>query len=298
MIRKPLWALGVAFLGALLFLGIGCEVTIDIDDNGDGDVGPTETRDDSFSVGESPALVVTSENGSIDVETGPAGTIRVLATLRNAPRVQYEAIEQGNTVTVEAEVDSGARNAGADIVVSVPAETEVELKTSNGRIEIQGLEAPGTLRTSNGRVVMKQLEGDFDARTSNGPIEVTSMEGEATLATSNGPVTLDKVKGNGPVTLDKVKGAFDVDTSNGNISFSGEMTAGGDNRLETSNGSVTVELGGTPSVELDASTSRGEVTSELSIDASKTKKQELVGTIGEGEADLVIRSTNGSVTVE
>ena len=287
MIRKPLWALGIAFLGAMLFLGIGCEVTIDIDDNGDGDVGPTETRDDSFSVGESPALVVTSENGSIDVETGPAGTISVLATLRNAPRVQYEAIEQGDTVTVEAEVDSGARNAGADIVVSVPAETEVELKTSNGRIEIQGLEAPGTLRTSNGRVVMKQLEGDFDARTSNGPIEVTSMEGEATLATSNGPVTLDKVKG-----------AFDVDTSNGNISFSGEMTAGGDNRLKTSNGSVTVGLEGTPSVKLDASTSRGEVTNELPIDASKTKKQELVGTIGEGEAELVIRASNGSVTIE
>jgi hypothetical protein len=287
MIRKPLWALGVAFLAAMLFLGIGCEVTIDIDDNGDGDVGPTETRDDSFSVGESPALVVTSENGSIDVETGPAGTIRVLATLRNAPRVQYEAIEQGDTVTVEAEVGSGARNAGADIVVSVPAETEVELKTSNGRIEIQGLEAPGTLRTSNGRVVMKQLEGDFDARTSNGPIVVTSMEGEATLATSNGPVTLDKVTG-----------AFDVDTSNGNISFSGEMTAGGDNRLETSNGSVTVKLEGTPSVKLDASTSRGEVTSELPIDASKTRKQELVGTIGEGEADLVIRASNGSVTVK
>ncbi len=87
MIPKRLWAHCVVVLGAMLFLSIGCEVTIDIDDSGDGDVGPTETRDDSFSVGASPVLVVTSENGSIDVETGPAGTIRVLATLRNAPRV-------------------------------------------------------------------------------------------------------------------------------------------------------------------------------------------------------------------
>jgi hypothetical protein len=95
-----------------------------------------------------------------------------------------------------------------------------------------------------------------------------------------------------------VKGAFDVDTSNGNISFSGEMIPGGDNRMETSNGTVTVELEGTPSVNLDASTNRGEVTSELPIEASTTKKQRLVGTIGGGEAELHIRATNGSVTIE
>ncbi len=287
MIPKRLWALGAVVLGSMLFLSIGCDVTIDIDGDGDGDVGPTETRDDSFSVGASPVLVVTSENGSIDVETGDAGTIRVQATLRNAPRVQYEVSEEGDTVTVEADVDSGARNAGADIIVTAPAETEVELETSNGRIEIQGLEASGTLRTSNGRVVMEELEGDFDVRTSNGPIEVTSMEGEGTLATSNGPVTLAEVKG-----------AFDVDTSNGNISFSGEMTAGGDNRLETSNGSVTVELEGTPSVNVDATTNRGKVTSELPIDASTKNAKRLVGTIGGGEAELHIRASNGSVTIE
>jgi DUF4097 and DUF4098 domain-containing protein YvlB len=271
----------------MLFLSIGCEVTIDIDDSGDGDVGPTETRDDSFSVGASPVVVVTSENGSIDVETGSDGTIRVQATLRNAPRVQYKVSEQGDTVRVEADVDSGARNAGADIVVTAPTETEVELETSNGRIEIQGIEAPGSIRTSNGRVVIEDVKGDFDVRTSNGPIEVGSMEGDGTLKTSNGSVNLTDVKG-----------AFDVDTSNGNISFSGRMTAGGDNRLETSNGSVAVELQGTPSVEVDASTSRGEVTSELAIEASSMKKDRLVGTIGDGEAELVIRVSNGSVTIE
>jgi DUF4097 and DUF4098 domain-containing protein YvlB len=283
---KRLWALGAVVLGSMLFLSIGCEITVDVGDSGDGDAGSTETRDDSFSVGASPVLVVTSENGSIDVETGPAGTIRVQATLRNANRVQYEVSEQGDTVTVEADVDSGARNAGADIIVTAPAETEVELETSNGRIELQGLEASGALRTSNGRVVIKDVEGDFDVRTSNGSIEVTSMEGVGTLKTSNGPVTLDKVKG-----------AFDVGTSNGNISFSGEMIPGGDNRLETSNGSVTVELQGTPSVELDASTSRGNVTNELPIDASTKNAKRLVGTIGNGEAELVIRASNGSVTI-
>ena len=61
---------------------------------------------------------------------------------------------------------------------------------------------------------------------------------------------------------------------------------------------MTVELQGTPSVNLDASTSRGNVTNELPIDASTKNAKRLVGAIGNGEADLHIRATNGSVTIE
>ena len=73
MIPKRLWALGVVVLGAMLFLSIGCEVTIDIDDGGDGDVGPTETRDDSFSVGEAPVVVVTSEFSLVPLDCPSCG---------------------------------------------------------------------------------------------------------------------------------------------------------------------------------------------------------------------------------
>jgi DUF4097 and DUF4098 domain-containing protein YvlB len=263
-------------------------VALACDDNGDGDSGgPTVTQDDSFSVEAAPVLVVSSENGRIEVEPGDAGTIRVEATIRNAPKVRYAATQDGNVVTVKAQVETGAQRAGADITVVAPPQTKVDLVTSNGMIEIEGMKASGILRSSNGQVTMTDVEGAFDVRTSNGRIEVSSMDGTATLDTSNGLVSLKEVTG-----------AFDVETSNGPIFFSGEMTPNGENRLETSNGSVTVELQGTPGVNLDASTSHGRVTSRLTIEATRTDTEHLVGTIGAGEADLFIHTSNGSVTIE
>ncbi len=59
-----------------------------------------------------------------------------------------------------------------------------------------------------------------------------------------------------------------------------------------------MELTGTPSVHLDASTSNGEVKCALPILATKTDTDHLIGTIGAGEADLYIETSNGDVTIK
>ena len=252
------------------------------------DAGPTETRDDSFTVSGPVTLVVTSENGWIEVSTGADDEVRVEATLRGINKIDYEVSQDGNTITVEAEIDQGwfINNVGVDITITTPVNTDVELETSNGMISLDGVEGTGTLKTSNGRIVLENVKGDFDGRTSNGKIEVETMEGNAFLRTSNGGLDLQEVTGE-----------IDAETSNGGISYSGDMIPGGDNRLETSNGNVNVELLGTPSVKLDASTSNGDVTSELPITATTTSDEHLIGTIGDGEAGLYIRTSNGNVMI-
>lgn len=251
--------------------------------------GPTETRDDSFAVGGSVSLVVNSENGNIEVVTGSDNEVRVQATLRGANRIEYEAKQEGDTITVTAQRTRRVLfgfGSGTDIVVTVPSSTDVDLETSNGRIELQRINGSGSLRTSNGRIVLEDVTGDFVGDTSNGSITIDTMEGSARFHTSNGRVDLREVIGE-----------VDVESSNGRISFSGEMTPGGRNRLITSNGNVSVELRGTPSVSLDASTSNGDVSSDLPILVTVMKEKELTGTIGDGEADLYIRTSNGDVTI-
>ena len=76
------------------------------------------------------------------------------------------------------------------------------------------------------------------------------------------------------------------------------MMSGGVNEFRTSNGSITVNLGGEPSVNLDASTSNGTVSSKVPILATTTENTHLVGTIGNGDADLIAVTSNGSVTVQ
>ena len=269
--------LTIASVVLLLFVNAGCSI------------GPTETREDSFSVIGQPRIIVKSENGNIEINAGSSNEVLIEATLRDAPRVKYEVSQTGDIITVDVKVERHWGfwgMGGADITVTAPAATNLELNTSNGLIELHGIRGSGSLETSNGRLVLDDVKGDFEGRTSNGRIEVESMEGSAFLRTSNGSVHINASEGE-----------FDIQTSNGSISFNGNMTAGGSNRLVTSNGNVDVKLLGTPSVVLDAETSNGDVSSELPILATVTKKDRLVGEIGEGEADLYIRTSNGSVNI-
>ena len=251
-------------------------------------LGPTETRDDSFVVGDSVRLIVDSLNGSIEVTAAAVGEVRVQATIRGANRIEYEVAQNGDTITASARKTGWALfgGGGVSLVIAVPPQADVELETSNGSILLSGVEGSGSLETSNGTIVLEDVKGDFDGDTSNGSITINGLEGSARFDTSNARVELRQVVGE-----------VDVETSNGRIFYSGDMIPGGRNRLVTSNGDVNVELHGTPSLDLDASTSKGRVTSEFPILVTLMKERELTGTIGAGEADLFIRTSNASVNV-
>lgn len=264
-----LHGVGATGLAAVLLLAVGCgDIEINVGPDSDE---PVETRDDSYTVGASPRLEVESFNGSIAVTPGSGDTIRVQATLRRADKLEYSVTQSGDTVRVEATREAGTiigRSPGAEIEVTVPPSASVVLRTSNGMIEVRGLEESVSLRTSNGKIVVADVTGAIEARTSNGGIEVTGLVGSAEL-----------------------------ETSNGRISFAGELVAGSSSEMQTSNGSVDVTLEGTPSVQLDASTSNGDVESDLPVLATSTGDRHLVGTVGDGEADLRVQTSNGSVTI-
>jgi hypothetical protein len=259
--------IGISILGlALVSLAMACSTSFTL---------ATEDRDDSFTVGDSPRLVVNNTNGRIIVNPGTDDTIKVQTTLKKPDDLKYDVTQSGDTISVEVKNQrSGVfhlgRSTGADIEITAPPNTTVELRTSNGKVEIYGMQRSGTLRTSNSKIVMEDVSGDFVVVTSNGKVTIT-----------------------------RAIGTFDVETSNGRIEFNGEIVSGGNNSMTTSNGSVEITLLGTPSVELDASTSNGSVTTSLPILTTNFgDEHHIVGTIGSGDADLFVRSSNGSVTVQ
>lgn len=250
---------------------------------------PPEVQEDTFTVAGPAEIVVNSENGSIKIKAGSDSEVHVLAEIRDAERVRYALSQENDRITVDVRINrqrpGPGENPGADITITTPARTDVELRTSNGRIEVQGIEGSGYLQTSNGNIVLKDVKGAFEGVTSNGPTNADGLEGTAVLRSSNGGANLRNTKGE-----------VDVETTNGPISFTGELTPGGGNRLVTTNGDVDITLQGTPSIDLDAATTNGEVISELPVTATSTGAH-LVGTIGDGEAEFYIRTSNGDVTV-
>jgi hypothetical protein len=236
--------------------------------------GSTEVYDDSFVVGNAPMVVVSGENGRIIVNSGSEHSVSVKATLRKAEEVEYSITQEGDVITVVAKTDDGGlfdfgKGPGADIEITTPPNTAVDLRTSNGHVEVYGMQRSGTVHTSNGRIVLDDVSGDFVATTKNGGVTITDATG-----------------------------SFDVETINGRIKFDGELTRGTDNKMTTSNGSVEIVLRGTPSVKLDGSTSNGSVTSDYPIlTTSAGDKHHLIGIIGDGESTLMVRTSNGSVVI-
>lgn len=252
----------------------------------------TETREETLTVGDAPTLVVRAQNGSVELRSMAGDTVEVEATLRDPSRVQYEVSQVGNTISVIADVEQGGwdffrGSAGADIVVTAPPGTVLDIETSNGRIEAVGFRESAVLTTSNGRVVLEEVRGDYEIRTRNGSIEVNSLEGSLTARASNG--SLD---------LSGLLGQVDAETSNGRIDFEGEFAPETVNRLWTSNGNVAVRIEGETGVELEATTSNGRVDIGLHIEATLIEETRVEGIIGDGSAGLLVRTSNGSITVD
>ena len=218
--------------------------------------------------------------------------MRVQATLRKPDDLDYEITQEGDTISVEAKekrksfgIFNFGESPGAHIEITAPSNTRVELRTNNGRVEVYGMHVSGAVRTSNGKIVIEDVIGEFDISTSNGA-----------------------------VTIVRASGTFDIETSNGRIEFDGELASDDNNRIgclqcryasyltttivTTSNGSVEIMLQGTPSVKLDASTGNGSVTTRLPIlTTSPGDERHLVGTVGAGDAELFVRTSNNSIII-
>ena len=255
-----------------------------------------ERREASFKVEGRPRLVVENFNGRVEVTgDGADGSVRVVSEIRHPDLVEYSAVQNGDTVLVRAK-PAGRRSflgwkflsRGAHIIISSPPKAEVDIQNSNGRAKLWGIEGMGALRSSNGRVEADTLNGKFDISTSNSRIEARQVMGDFRIESSNGRITITEGQG-----------TFDAQTSNGSIRFAGEILTRGDSRFVTSNGSITTILRGEPSLRVNAITSNGSVTCQKEMKIrGVSKKRRLEGVLGDGEAALILKTSNGSITIE
>ena len=298
---KPLDRLGES-LASEVENSVREKVTVVLDEQ---DQAPV--HDDTFEVGDGPRLHVRSPKGLVRVTAGEPGSIRVRASLSDPRTVEYSAVQEGDTIRVEASPRGRSRgllsglfgsNFGLSIEVTAPNATELDLEATNGLVEIEGMKRGGTVQTSNGAVRVTDLEGDLSATTSNGTITVKGFQGSAKLTSSNGPISIEDGHG-----------GFQVQSSNGAITLQGHLEPGSRNSLATSNGGIKVALDSEPSLKLTASTVNGRVRCEIpgfvaSEDSQHQRPRrhggrarKLEGTVGEGEAELVAQTVNGTITV-
>ncbi|MCC6235960.1 MAG: DUF4097 family beta strand repeat protein [Dehalococcoidia bacterium] len=235
-------------------------------------------------------LKVLVEDGAVTVTEGPAGA--VLVSGEHPLDVHDYA---GSVAAGEARIELKRRRSfearigqrGAHMEVQVPAGSTVDIEGSNGAVRVTGAFEVSRVKASNGPVEVDGARGALTADTSNGGVTVADHNGALVARSNNGPIQVTNQRG----------GAVQLITSNGAVRFEGAIEAGSDNTLETSNGPIEVVVTGTPAFTLDATTSNGGVTSRFALLEGTKSDSKLTGRVGDGQARLTLRTSNGPIEV-
>jgi Toastrack DUF4097 len=262
----------------------------------------TETRQLSVSGVSQPLVVIETFNGEVAVRAGEPGRVDATVEVTGTGPTQAEAEAARANVVTTLEKEAGRvrlravygpnpaspGNSGAAATVTVPPGSELDIRTSNGAVTVEGVGASLKVATSNGAVTAAGSSGDTVVETSNGEVRVTAATG-----------MIDVHGSNGPVTVEATDAVVAVRTSSGEVRFSGSL-APGDSGFTTSNAAVDLTLPAGASFALDASTSNGTVTVGFPLStsgaASATTVQGTVG--GDPAVTITAETSNADVTVE
>jgi DUF4097 and DUF4098 domain-containing protein YvlB len=262
-----------ASLGLLVVVAAGCDIPL---------FRASETLTDVFPTSKKPKVTVETFNGSIDVSNGNDNEVVVELTKRasgfdqNAADQNLENLEVTMHAASEDEViirvkrvGSTIGDCGASVIVAVPPDATVDLKSSNGYIVSEG------------------LRGNLKADTSNAKVDVVEATGDIEVETSNGPILIE-------ATDARVK----ADTSNSAIRFRGTF-AKGDHELSTSNGPIDVRLPADSQFDFVAETSNGGVDVEFDYEGGKSRRRnKRSGTVGaDPQFTLELETGNSSINI-
>jgi hypothetical protein len=248
-------------------------------------------------------LEVSSFNGRIEVRPGDGPGVRLERTTTCRARTMEEA--QAGLLLIVPEIrstqaclsfkvddpSSWSHRFEVDLTAWVPEACTVTLRTSNGVIEVDGIEGDVDAHTSNGRISVRESgRSRVNLKTSNGNIDAERLSGAVEART-----------GNGRIVLRDCPGRIQAASSNGMVEIdAGRGVDPGGIAVETSNGRVRCLLPAAFSGEVDARTSNGSVRCEFPVEVRHGEKHRgrLLGRIGRGGGPAVrITTSNGPVEI-
>jgi DUF4097 and DUF4098 domain-containing protein YvlB len=285
----------------------------------------TEKISKAFKVGPSGTLDISNISGRIVVTAGGTDTIVVDAVKRVRSREsdvkgQLEQTvvnmsEHGGRAEVRTTYTGRNSRVSVDYTVTAPAGTSVYAHSISGDIRIANIK---------GEVRADAVSGDVDASAAPGATLVKTVSGDASASgvANQDELRVSSISGTVRVTGAKVR-SLDADSISGdvelrgavcdrvtarsisgNLSFEGTLQKSGRYELRSQSGDVHLALAGGTGFEVDAGTFSGNVRSDLPVTvrsgetgSGRASRHSLHGVVGDGSAQLVLKSFSGDITI-
>jgi DUF4097 and DUF4098 domain-containing protein YvlB len=232
----------------------------------------------TYNVTGKPELRIETSDANIRVTTWDQNTIEAkVVTSRykiGEGGIRVEEHQTGDSVEIDVRyphhnfnVEWGQHK--VDIIVQMPREGRVNLRTGDGKIDIAGLKGEMDLHSGDGSETLDGVDGKLHASTGDGHINAQGRFDELELKTGDGHVEVRAAAGS-------------------------TLAAGW--RLETGDGNVSLEIPSELSADVSLHTSDGHIDLDMPITTEgKIRQNEVHGKLNGGGSLLTIRTGDGSI---
>jgi hypothetical protein len=269
----------------------------------------------SYSVAGRADVRVHTDDSSVQVITSDTTQVQFRVTYEGFATVQIggkphiDSQQNGDQVELTARFDRGVTfgisNRRMSTEIRMPRNADLQVETSDGRVEVSSVNGNVTVRTTDGAIKASQLSGKIELHTTDGGITVDTLKGDFDLRTGDGAIGAAHLDGKCAVSSKDgsihLTGRFDsLDVTSGDGAVVAQIAPGSRMssawNIRTTDGRVDLALPRDFQANLDASTRDGHITLGLPVAVEgKVDHSRVRGTMNGGGPPLVIRTGDGSI---
>jgi DUF4097 and DUF4098 domain-containing protein YvlB len=256
-----------------------------------------------FAIDGKPVIILRNPSGRIHVKAADRKEVLASAQLSGS-RVMVESEQSGNRVEMTTELagpqTSSPADLRADFEVTVPTESELQIRTDSGSVIIESVHGDMSFDTVAADLALQDVDGMLVIKSVGGSLVCTRCAGRLDATTISGNFTMTQ-----PM-LNRVR----LQTSSGNIFFDGDFVSRGIYVMKSYSGTIDVRFSDQNSFDVHATSLYGKVVNQAPVvpDARRVSAppasvpgmaRSLVGSVnqGLGMARVELSSFNGTIRI-
>jgi len=253
-----------------------------------------------FAVKGRPVVAIQNvADGRIEVKSSKNPEVVVVAN-QNSSKINFDMEQVGDRVDVTAStLDASAepQELQTSLLLTVPEETELQLKTENGMIYVEQVRGDMTLESVAGDIHLKDVSGYIIVKTTGSSLVCTQCAGKLDFNSVGGSAQI----------LQPALTNVNLRTTTGNILFDGDFIRTGLYSMRSGKGVVEVRFSGNDSFDLSAKTNMGTVDNQAAAFLKPDSHSKwhfpskfthgFIGTFGAGLAKVELSTFSGTIRI-
>jgi hypothetical protein len=238
-------------------------------------------------------------NGRIEVKSSKGQEV-IITGSQISNKIAVETEQADDRIDVTATIldpSAPAAELEENLALTVPEETELQIKTQTGLIYVEQVMGDMKLESIAGDIHLKEVSGYIIVRTTGGSLICTQCAGK---------LEFSSISGNAQI-LQPALNNVNLMTTSGNILYDGDFFRTGLYTMKSGKGLVEVRFSSTDSFDLNAQTNLGTVDNRAEAflkpdrhgvrHAAAKYAHGLFGSIGSGLAKVELSSFSGTIRI-